>query len=262
MKKIALFAGTTEGRMLAEQLEKFPMDVYIFTATEYGKESLGTYKNAKILSGRMDAEEMRKCFEEKQIDLVVDATHPYARIVTENIRQACKNMKILCLRCVREVEKETDKEMKKNENLVVVEELDEAIGYLKGTEGNILITTGSKELQKFMEIEDYQNRCFVRVLSVKESIEKAIDFGFSGAHLIAMQGPFSKEMNTALCRHINAKYMVTKESGKAGGFEEKLKAAGECGVQLVVIRRPEEKGYSVEEIMEKIRFGRKRWNKD
>ena len=43
-----------------------------------------------------------------------------------------------------------------------------------------------------------------------------------------------------------------QESGKAGGFEEKLEAARETGVTLVVVGRPAESGYSVEEIKEYI----------
>ena len=68
-----------------------------------------------------------------------------------------------------------------------------------------------------------------------------------GAHLIAMQGPFSKELNIAMLKDTDADYFVTKESGKAGGFEEKLEAAKETGVTLVVIGRPAETGHSVEE---------------
>ena len=72
--------------------------------------------------------------------------------------------------------------------------------------------------------------------------------GFEGKNLIAMQGPFSKELNAAMLRQYDCRYLVTKDSGKAGGFEEKIQAATECGAIPVIIGRPvQEKGISVKE---------------
>lgn len=121
--------------------------------------------------------------------------------------------------------------------------------YLEETTGNILLTTGSKELQKYTRLKEFRSRCYARVLSTKEAVEKSIGLGFEGKHLLAMQGPFSKEMNKAMIAHVDAKYVVTKETGKAGGFPEKLEAAKENGACLVVIRRPEEDGKKAEEII-------------
>ena len=89
----------------------------------------------------------------------------------------------------------------------------------------MLISTGSKELHLYTRIKDYKERCFARVLSTQEAVAEAVRLGFEGKHLIAMQGPYSEELNLAMLKHINAAYFVTKESGGAGGFEEKKKAA-------------------------------------
>ena len=78
----------------------------------------------------------------------------------------------------------------KDGNAVWVKNIREAADYLKDKEGNVLITTGSKELAPYTEIPDYQSRCFLRVLSTKEAVQKAVENGFEGKHLIAMQGPF------------------------------------------------------------------------
>ena len=50
-----------------------------------------------------------------------------------------------------------------------------------------------------------------------------------------MQGPFSKELNLAMLRAVDARYFVTKESGKSGGFLEKVQAAEEAKAVLVVV---------------------------
>ena len=64
-----------------------------------------------------------------------------------------------------------------------------------------------------------------------------------------MQGPFSEEMNYAMLRETNARILLTKESGAAGGFPEKLRGAKRAGAAVVVVKRPvEEEGCSVEEV--------------
>lgn len=132
--------------------------------------------------------------------------------------------------------------------IVCMDSVREAVEYLKSVKGNILITTGSKELWKFCEIPDYQTRCFARVLSVPDSVASSAGCGFLGRHLIAMQAPFSKEMNIATIHYADASFFVTKESGEAGGMKEKIQACSETGTTLVVIRRPGETGKPVKEV--------------
>lgn len=246
-KNILLFGGTTEGNLLAQGLCHYPVRQYISVATDYGKTCAGSYENAEVLTGRMDRDQIAELIREKAIDCVIDATHPFARKVTEEIRSACIRTDTEYIRCLRE-EKEEDGRYGKH-IVIETESVQEAVSRLEHTEGNIFITTGSKELEAYTLLPDYKERCFVRVLSVKESLEKSISLGFEGKHLIAMQGPFSREMNTACIRQTNAKYFVTKESGDFGGFHEKLEAARETGAVLIIIRRPEETGISVSEIL-------------
>ena len=133
--------------------------------------------------------------------------------------------------------------------------------YLRHTQGNILIATGSKELHLYTAIEGYEKRCFARVLSTGEAVEESVRLGFKGRNLIAMQGPFSAEMSVALLHQTEATYFVSKESGKAGGFEEKVKAARETGAVLVVVGRPEEEGETLGDVtrmMEHFNAGKKK----
>ena len=66
--------------------------------------------------------------------------------------------------------------------------------------------------------------------------------GIPHRNIIAMQGPFSCQLNKALIEQFHIRYLVTKDGGAAGGFAEKVQAAAETGAQLVVLRRPEEVG--------------------
>lgn len=252
MKQILLFSGTTEGNCIAELLSHYPVKVYVSVATDYGRVCAGEYENMEVLTGRKDRLQMAAFLRDRQISLVIDATHPFARIVTENIKAACASCNVPYIRCLRD--RLSDGQQMGNDlpeggfKIVTVDSVGEAVHFLKNTEGKILIATGSKELKAYTEIPDYRNRCYARVLSTVQAVAESTALGFEGKHLIAMQGPFSKEMNTALLRHIGADYFVTKESGRAGGFPEKLEAAGEAGAVLVVIGRPEEEGMTLSEV--------------
>lgn len=239
---VLVFAGTTEGRRLAEYLLKRKVRVHICVATEYGESLLQEHENLTITHERMNHEQMMKLIEELQPDFVVDATHPFAKEVTENIKRACEETKKSYLRLLRET-------MGKDSNVVYVDSLEEAVSYLEDTKGNILVSTGSKNIEVYTGLTDYQQRIYARVLSVKASLEKCEAVGIIGKHLICMQGPFSTEMNVATIRDFQIEWFVTKESGMTGGFQEKLEACERTGAKLLVIGRPEEEdGYTYHEI--------------
>lgn len=243
MASILIFAGTTEGRKIAEYLRGHAPEVYVCTATEYGKELVEEGQNIHVLAGRLDVTGMQELARECQAQMVIDATHPFAVEVSGNIRTMCGREEIRYVRVLREGDAGTGR-------AVWVESIREAAQYLGDKKGNILITTGSKELDPYTRIPDYKNRCFLRVLSTKEAVEQAVSHGFEGQHLLAMQGPFSREMNEQTLRHVRARYLVTKDSGRAGGFREKMEAAEAAGAVPVVIGRPREKGISLQETMD------------
>lgn len=82
---------------------------------------------------------------------------------------------------------------------------------------------------------------YARVLPLPGVIASCAELGFDAAHTIGMQGPFSMDMNVAMLQSFHAEWMVTKESGRNGGFEEKIEAAKKAGVRVVLIR-PSERG--------------------
>lgn len=247
----ALFAGTTEGRLLAERLAGGPVKVHVFVATEYGGEGLPQAENIFVHEGRMDQEEIREELSRLSCDLVLDATHPFARIVSENIKDACAACRIPCFRILRDYTKSRRAGgAGTGSSPVFVDSVEEAVEFLKGTQGHVLVTTGSKELSKYKALPDWEERIYARVLSLPQVVSDCGDLGFYGNHLMAMQGLFSVEMNVAMLHAVGAAWMVTKESGTAGGFEEKALAAGQAGAGLIVIGRPEEDGISLREALE------------
>lgn len=244
MSKILIFAGTVEGRRIAEYLVRAGITVHVCVATEYGEKLLPKGDGITITSKRLTMEEMRDILAQQGISLVIDATHPYAVLVSQNIKQACMETGNGYMRMLRgSIEEQT-------EHCTYLESVEDAVQLLKATEGNVLLTTGSKELDKFTEIPAYSKRLFARVLSTSTVVNECQKLGFEGRNLICMQGPFSEELNYAMLKQIDAKYLVTKESGSAGGFMEKLNAASKAGVKTIVIGRPcREEGVTFEECL-------------
>lgn len=236
--RILIFGGTTEGKALSYELFKMGFSVTVCVATEYGKNEQGEEKGITVLEGRKDLNQIKELL--GGFDFCIDATHPYAVEVTKNIKEASFEKNVPLLRLLRE-------KSRKDSYAVYVEDAKSAAEALKESEGAILVATGAKELADFKEID--RKRLFVRVLPTKENIELCEKEGIPNRNIIAMQGPFSRELNEAVLRQFGIKFMVTKDGGKAGGFLEKIEAAKNVGVKTYVIKRPEDEGKSYDEIL-------------
>ena len=234
--RIVIFSGTTEGRLLSHLLAEKGAAVTVCVATEYGCEEQGEAPGVTVLTGRKTVEEMAELLQGS--DLCVDATHPYAVEVTKSVRRACSEAGVPYRRLLRDRSADTD--------ALVVDSAEAAAELLADREGNILLATGMKELPAFAAISPA--RLYPRVLPTGESIAACERAGIPHRNILAMQGPFSTELNEALIRQFRIAFLVTKDGGKAGGFQEKVQAAKNTGIELVLIRRPEETGETFEEI--------------
>lgn len=278
-RKYIIFAGTSEGRMLYECCEQHQIGAVFCVATEYGKEMLCKLREAKnenskeqkeqtefvstypkIHVGRMSAEEMELFFEAERPDMIIDATHPYAVEVTENIRKAaegyCREQQAEGQVYYRVLRNLTEAGMTEEDMLYAGdakisyhEDMQQAVSYLQSTEGNVLATTGSKQVDELCKLEDFARRVYLRILPSEEMKAKCLALGFLPEHIICAQGPFSRKSNECILREYDIKYLLTKQSGKTGGYPEKAAAARSCGVELVVLVPPQEKdGVSVEQM--------------
>ncbi|QIB26434.1 cobalt-precorrin-6A reductase [Caloranaerobacter azorensis] len=231
---ILILSGTKDGREIAYILYKKNYPLIVTTATDYGKYLIKKYGDLEVYSKKLNYEEMLELIDERNIKLVIDATHPYAEKVSKNINRACKYKGIPCFRFQR---KEIRNLSEFQNKIQRAEDYEEAAKSLANREGNILLTIGSKTLDIFVKYINVQ-RLFARVLPTSDVLKRCEDLGFKPSNIIAMQGPFSKEMNIEIIKKYNIDIMVTKDSGKIGGTVEKLKAAEECGISVVVIERP------------------------
>ena len=241
--KYLIFAGTYEGRLLSEFINENGLNADVCVATEYGENLISQLKNINVLNGRLDQVQIENLIETNNYLSVIDATHPYATVVTGNIKQACLNKNTKYIRLLRTSSLDTDS------SLIEVSDIYEAVDFLNQNNDNILVTTGSKELYKYKGLNNLKSRLFARVLPSIESIELCLNISLSGKNIICMQGPFTKALNVAMLNQFNCKYLVTKDTGNIGGLNEKIDAAKETGANVILIKRPcVEQGYSLNEV--------------
>ena len=237
---ILLFGGTSEGRELAEWLSGEGFGLTLCVATEYGASLVPELPGLEVHTGRLDRSGMEQLLAGGGFDRVVDATHPYAVEVTEHLRAAAEAAGVPYLRLLRQSSGE--------DGCRKAASLAEAADLLVDLPGNVLLTTGSKELAPFA-VPGLVERCYPRVLPTMDSLERCLSLDFPPAHIICMQGPFSRALNVALIRQFHIQTLVTKDSGGYGGFREKAEAAREAGCALLVVERPtRETGLTLEEL--------------
>ncbi len=250
MSEILIFGGTTEGRILAEYCAANAVPAVVSVTTEYGASLLPN--EIESAAGKLDAEQIAAFIAERGFCAVIDATHPYARLASANIRAAAERAGIPYYRVLREESGEISGR--------VCADIAQAAEYLNTSEKRALLTTGSKELAVFTRVRGFSERLFPRVLPAEGIEERCVSLGFRAEDLIIEKGPFSVERNVAHIRKTGAEILVTKESGAAGGYPEKREAARLCGIELVTILRPKESGISVDE-MKKILEKERLWEK-
>lgn len=231
MKRCLLLGGTTDTKTIIKELTPQYDKIFLTVATDYGYESFKDISDDKVivLRKRFDRESIKNFLDENLITEIIDTTHPYATEISAIAQDAAKEKGVMY----------TDQKRKKielsndYEGLRVVKHYEDAVKIVLASGfQSVLITTGSKNADKFSKIA---NISYIRVLPSVESIEKCLKAGFSSKNIIAMQGPFSVELNLALIRQFKIDCLITKNSGKEGGFEEKLKSCIIAGIPIIVV---------------------------
>ncbi len=247
MTRVLIFGGATEGRELAETLERSRISCEVCVATDYGAQVMRESEYLRVRQGRLDAEQMRRLYETLAPEVVVDATHPYATLVSQTIRASLAGLELPCLRLRRSSSVVGD--------AIVHADMRSCADALRSTTGRVALTTGSKELAPFCEDPELRARVVARVLPSLESLRLCYAAGLDGRQIVAMHGPFTRETNEAFLRQYDVKYLVTKESGALGGEDAKLHAARNVGVEVHVVARPEsgdESGMAMEDVVKRL----------
>jgi precorrin-6A/cobalt-precorrin-6A reductase len=237
---ILLLGGTSDSVEVASELKRQGLDLILSTATEYGESVAAQGFDGKIVAGAMDVVQMKDFCEKQTITSIVDATHPFARCVSETAMEVSNALSIPYVRYERPESMFENKDNSDSEGEAThfFANFEEACSWMNTQEGNILITTGSKDAETIYRHIHNKDRLYFRLLPLSTQLIKMEDLGLKARQIIAMQGPFSIDMNVAMIRQLKATILVSKESGKQGHVEEKLEATRICGIKFVVIERP------------------------
>ncbi|ABR46320.1 precorrin-6x reductase [Alkaliphilus metalliredigens QYMF] len=228
---ILLLCGTVEGRQVLHELLKRKIQVLATVTTSYGADLLKQEGQVTVLEERLDQEGMEALLKGHPIQAVVDVTHPYAQQISKLAMGVCAEKDIPYLRYERGQVTCGDQGLK------MVKDFKEAAQEAKKYQGSIFLTIGSKEIPTFLE-EINVERLIARVLPLSSMVKACEDYGFTPDNLIAMKGPFSEAMNQELFRQYCPSVIITKDSGMAGGTQEKIRAAQKLNIPIIVVQRP------------------------
>lgn len=245
---IWVIGGTKDSRDFLEKFASADKNIIVSTATEYGGKLLEGLP-VKVISEKLPLETMRVFIEKNSIDMIVDISHPYAFEVSKNAMRAAEEFSIPYYRFEREEIHIIPNKFSEFENI------NDLVKYCGGLEGNILVTLGSNNIVHFAELEELK-KFYFRILPKWDMVKKCEDNGILPKNIIAMQGPFSLNMNKAMIEQLDIKYLVTKKGGDTGGEKEKIDACNEKGIEVILLDKPKIQYpncyYSIDELIKNI----------
>lgn len=253
---ILVLGGTSDSLKICDRLNEIGISDFILSvATDFGKE-LAEPHAKDITKGKKDKEEMKRFIEENEIRQVIDATHPYAISVSRNAMDACEEADIKYIR----FERKSLLDNIKYQGEFIVDTIEDACDMVVAHKEweNVFVATGNKNLSTYVKLLKSKN-IIARVLPTSDVLRNCESIGLNADNIIAIKGPFSKEFNMSLLKHSKVDVVITKESGFAGGFLDKIEACAELEVPVIIIRRKtldyHRVVHDVNEIQESLIFG-------
>lgn len=225
---VLIFGGTTEGKKVAELFDTIKQE-YIYSTKTNAHKSV----NGRRIFGGMDAFEMKSFCSENNIRLLINAAHPFAVNLHENIKKVTAELNIPVIRFERKFPEKQKGNLLRYFNSY--NDLTNALAQKKYT--NILALTGVQTIGKLKPVWEKRNYYF-RILNTDLSKEKAIQTGIPEKFVIPMQPEANVEELVQLAIQLNAEILLSKESGESGFFETKVEVARQLDIPLWVVKRP------------------------
>lgn len=248
---ILVLGGTSEANQISRALTKRDQDIIVSCTTSHGKELVNDQVRTKVITGEMDFKKLVTLLNDNDFNSVIDATHPFAEQITENALKACDETATPYYRFER-------KPFELNNNPLVHEcpAFEEAAETAFNLGKNIFLTIGVKNIKRFTgNPAGSQKTIIARILNKKDSLKICLDAGVKKENIITGKGPFNARQNIDHFKKFNADVVVSKESGKQGGLNEKIEACRELNIPVVLVNRPtiaENAFYEIDELLKEV----------
>lgn len=229
---ILLLSGTSEGPALAKILSKAGYCVLATVTRQEACENLfrDVPEDTTVVARGFTSEALATFLKSRKANLVLDATHPFAARITRIAHDVCTRLDVPYVRYERP-------DWPPPPETILVDNFVEAASRLPRLGKRIMLTIGAKQLKHFAHLHDTLT-LFARILPSPVSVAQAVNEGFTSERLLCLRPPFSAEFNRAIFREYQVDVLVTKASGVEGGVVEKVTAARELGMRVLMIRRP------------------------
>ena len=226
---ILVLGGTSESLKICNFLNEQSYEFVVTMAIENGETNAFQF-GPHMMQIPMNKEEMMHFLEKQRITLVIDAAYPFTTEVSKNAIDLCKKMYIPY---VRFEEKTTSKQ---EENVYIVNSIQKACELAMSLGNRIFVSTASRNLQEYIEkLKD--KHIIVSVLPVAEVIEYCEQQGLFAEQIVAMKGPFSKNLNKELFTLTEAEVVIAKEPGKQEQLLEKVEACKELHIPCIIVQQ-------------------------
>ena len=233
---ILVFGGTTEGKATANWLIDMGFSFYYSTKTP---SSFQVPDDCKKVEGALSTGEMQAFCQANGIRMVIDAAHPYATELHQNIADCVSALSIPNIRVERAFMDQVDQP-----NVHYIQSLDAMIEWVKAH--------GYKKVASLMGVKSvntlHQNlqACDVwyRILNQPTSWDLALSGGISHNRLLASSAFENLNDVKELIEREKIEVLLSKDSGYNGLFDQKVELANQYNLPLVVLSRPKLPKYS------------------
>ena len=236
--RILILGGTKDSTNIITHIKK-NYDAYILTTTttDYGARLAREAGSDDTIARPLLKDEIIEIIKKENFNILIDATHPFAEHITQTSASIADELKMPYIRFERPT---ANLENIDTSHIHYVKSFDEAGKLIadKFPKGNVMHFAGANtmaDIVKYVSVD----RFYPRILKVENSLKKCEELNINPDHIIPMTGAATKEENVELIEKYSASVMITKESGEVGGEIEKIEAANDTDIAIVMIQRPE-----------------------
>ena len=245
---VFLLGGTKDSTDIIKHLKSnYDSNILTTTTTEYGAELARKSGSDKTIAKPLLKNEIIEILKNNDFNLLIDATHPFANHITETSVSVANELKIPYIRFERPSTNFENIDTSRIHNVNSFDDAGKLIAE-KFSKGNILHFAGANTMEDILKYVSPE-RFYPRILKVESSLEKCEKLGIDPSHIISMKGAATTKENIRLIEKTDASIMITKESGDTGGVIDKINAANEKDIAVIMIQRPKIKELNKNDIV-------------